>query len=295
MNGKRARKRAWRNISMAALLSAAGIAFPAMVRAQIIDENTEFDAAKPPLGTETGIKLFSDLRYGLNTLSASNLPGGFEEDPIADTVWVNGVNAYISHPVSDRVVLVASAAGFYSKFFEYDQLDFFGARAAAGLAFVPSDRASFYALGTCSAEFDDSSFDSYYSHCGPAAGATLVIGAPRKFHVTLSANGYMALGDKDRFARFNEASARLSFATGGKVRFAIEPGAAIKDYATPSFIPAIFDYNRTDYTATVPVSLGYRSRRWEVGLVAEPRVTWSTDANYRSWDARFGPTFKVRF
>lgn len=279
-----------------ALLAAAGlVAVPGAARAQIIDENTEFDSAKPPLGTETGIELFSDLRYGLNALSASNLPGGFEEDEIADAVWVNGINAYVSHPMSDRVVLVASAAGFYGKFFENKQLDFFAARAAAGLAFIPSDRASFYALGTCSAEFDDDGLKSYYKHCGPAVGATLVLGAPRKFHVTLSANGYMAMGDKDTFARFKEANARVSFATGGPIRFAVEPGATVKDYATPSFFPEIFNYKRTDYTATVPLSITYRARLWELGVVAEPRVTWSTDPNYRSWDARFGPTFKVRF
>ncbi|WP_281270592.1 hypothetical protein [Aurantiacibacter xanthus] len=43
------------------------------------------------------------------------------------------------------------------------------------------------------------------------------------------------------------------------------------------------------------MSLTYRSRNWSLGIMAEPRVTWSTDVNYRSWDARFGPSFKVNF
>ncbi|RIV84119.1 hypothetical protein D2V17_11910 [Aurantiacibacter xanthus] len=204
-------------------------------QAQIIDENTEFEVSRPPLRVETGVDVFADLRYSLNALSASNLPGGFEEDRIPDTVVVGGISAYGGKPVADGVALVGSVGAFYASFLDHQELGFVGGRISAGLALRPSPGTSMYLIGTCAAEFDDSDFKSYYSHCGPSAGVTLVLGAKDRFHAALSASGYMAFGDKDRFARFEQAEVRLALETGGPVRFAIEPGGAIKSYATPGF------------------------------------------------------------
>ncbi len=265
------------------------------VSAQIIDEGTEFSVSRPPPKTESGIEVFSDIRHGLNALAASNLPGGFEQKRIPDTLWVKGVSGYVAHPLANKIYATASAGAFHVNYFKNSKVNFFGARAGAGLVLVPSDRASLYVTTSCSGEFDGKKLKRYYSHCGPSVGAQVTLGSPRKFHVSLSGGAYLALGDRNEFARYKEANARISIATGGKVRFAVEPQASVRDFSTPSLFPAILEYKRRDYNASLPVSLTFRKPRWELGIVAEPSASWSTDANYRMWDFRFGPSFKVRF
>jgi len=244
---------------------------------------------------ETGINVASDLRYGFNALSRSNLPGGLEVDPVADTVWVKGISAYVAKPVTEGLAVVGSAAFNHINYFEHSELNFFNARGSIGLLFMPSGATSLYAGGACSVELEEESFKSYYDHCGPTAVLRTRIGSARKFHASLQVSGYMALGDSNRLARYREASARLSLTTGGPLLLAVEPGGYVRDFTRPAFIPAAFTYERTDYGLSVPVSLIYRHRRWQAGVVAEPNVNWSKDPNFRNWDVRVGPTVKVSF
>lgn len=264
--------------------------------AQIIDENSNFSITAPAAPRmEAGIDLNSDLRYGFNALSRSNLPGGLEVDPVADTVWVKGVSGYVARPVAKNLAVVASASFNHINYFDHSQLNFFNARGSVGLLFMPSGATSLYAGGACSVELEEKSFKSYYDHCGPTAVLRTRLGSARKFHANLQVSGYMALGDSNRLARYREASARLSLTTGGPLLLAVEPGGYVRDFTRPAFIPAAFTYERTDYGLSVPVSLIYRHRRWQAGLVAEPNVNWSTDPNFRNWDVRVGPTVKVSF
>ena len=259
--------------------------------AQIIDENSQTYRLAPR--TDTQVEIFTDVQHASNALAISNLPGGLELAPVSDTIWVKGISGSIAHALGRKVTAFAGANILHANFFNYDALNFFGVSAATGLELRPSRGIGVVVVGTCVSERSESGFKQYYGYCGPAANLALTGGRRTGTHVELSLGARMALGDRRTYARFNEASASLRFETGGRLRFSIEPRALVRRYSDLG--AGSLDGKRIDYRAAVGVGLRHVSRRFELGLSAHPTVNWSNQAQFRFWDVRGGPSFKIRF
>ncbi len=265
------------------------IALPAA--AQIIDENTS--VIVPALRTNPQLEIFSDVQYASNALAISNLPGGLELKPVKDVIWVKGISGGVSHALSRKATAFASATVLHANFFDYDPLNFFAVSAVAGLELRPSRAVGFVVAGTCVSERNEDSFKQYYGYCGPAAAFTLTGGRREGTHIDLNLGGRMALGDRDIYARYNEATASIRFEAGRRLRFSIEPRGMARRYGERS--DSIFEKRRTDYRASVDVGLRHVWRRVEIGLSVHPTVNWSNQPQFRFWDVRGGPSLKVRF
>ncbi|USU09984.1 hypothetical protein NF700_06925 [Sphingomonadaceae bacterium OTU29MARTA1] len=266
---------------------------PTHLYAQIIDDNTRIPAQQST--SSASFEIVSDSKYASNALAYSNLPGGLDLASVSDVVWVKGASGSFAQQLTKNVGIVGAVAAHHVNFFDHPSLNYVSLASFLGIGVQATQGVALFAGASCNSERDDSSFRQFYGHCGPLANLSLRGGRLDRTHVELSVTGRMALGDRNRFARFNEVAAGLRFETGGRVRFRIEPRGFVRRYADLEGLPAGLAPRRTDYRAGVEVGLRHVSRRFEIGLVGEPSVNWSTQARFRFWDARVGPVIKLRF
>ncbi|MDB5715589.1 MAG: hypothetical protein JWO15_2986 [Sphingomonadales bacterium] len=235
-------RRGWA-CSANAILAGVAVAMSTIpARAQIIDENTVF-LLPAQNRVQAGFEVFSDLRYANNALATSNLPGGLDENSVSSTIWVKGLTGYVVKPVADGLALYVAGAAYHANYFKFSDLNHFGFVGTGGVQFMPNGASEIHIGGRCANELTAKGLNSFYNYCGPIAGASVRIGNARKIRLHLRADGSLALGKSEAFARYSQLTVAARIEIGKTLVFSVEPSATVQDFKPPTLCQRILTSN----------------------------------------------------